>query len=103
MRAVVKKWGNSAAVRIPRGVMQAARLEIEQTVEISEADGQVLIAPVRPELDLKQLLRGITRANLHEPADFRRTGRERVALVARRYVPAAWRYRLAAVYAASRA
>lgn len=70
MRAVIQKWGNSAAVRIPRCVMQAARLEIEQAVEITEADGQVLIVPIRPELHLKQLLRGITRANLHEPAEF---------------------------------
>jgi antitoxin MazE len=70
MRAVVKKWGNSAAVRIPKGVMQAAKLEIEQIVEIREADGKVLIVPVRPELDLKQLLQGISRTNLHEPADF---------------------------------
>jgi antitoxin MazE len=70
MRAVVKRWGNSAAVRIPRGVMQAAKLEIEQAVDISEADGQVLIVPVRTvQLDLKQLLRGITRKNLHEPVD----------------------------------
>jgi antitoxin MazE len=70
MRAVVKRWGNSAAVRIPRGVMQAAKLEIEQAVDISEADGQVLIVPVRTvQLDLKQLLRGITRKNLHKPVD----------------------------------
>ena len=77
MRAVVKKWGNSAAVRIPRGVMQAARLEIEQTVEITEADGQVLIAPIRPELDLKQLLKGISSKNVHDSEDFGApTGRE---------------------------
>ncbi len=71
MRVVVKRWGNSAAVRIPKGVMQAARLEIDQTVEISEADGQVVIVPVQPAaLDLHQLLQGITPENLHTPADF---------------------------------
>ena len=71
MRAVVKRWGNSAAVRIPRGVMQSARLEIDQTVEISEIDGQVLIVPIRPAgPDLQQLLKGITRKNQHDPADF---------------------------------
>ncbi len=78
MRVVVKRWGNSAAVRIPKGVMQAARLEIDQTVEISEADGQVVIVPVQPAaLDLHQLLQGITPENLHTPTDFGApTGRE---------------------------
>jgi len=78
MRVVVKRWGNSAAVRIPKGVMQAARLEIDQTVEISEADGQVVIVPVQPAtLDLHQLLQGITPENLHTPTDFGSpTGRE---------------------------
>ena len=77
MRAVVKKWGNSAAVRIPKGVMQAAQIEIEQVVEIREEGGQVLIVPVRPELDLNQLLKGISSKNLHDPEDFGApTGRE---------------------------
>jgi antitoxin MazE len=78
MRAVVKRWGNSAAVRIPKGVMQAAKLEIDQAVEVREAEGQVLIVPVRSvAVDLQQLLRGITRKNLHDPVDFGApTGRE---------------------------
>jgi antitoxin MazE len=71
VRVVVKRWGNSAAVRIPKGVMQAARLEIDQTVEISEVDGQVVIVPVQPAaLDLHHILQGITPENLHTPNDF---------------------------------
>jgi hypothetical protein len=32
MRAIVKKWGNSAAVRIPRGIMQAAHVGLHEVV-----------------------------------------------------------------------
>lgn len=71
MRVVVKKWGNSAAVRIPRGVMDAARLVVDQPVDIIEQDGQVLITPVPPQaLDLAQLLQGITPDNLPGSVDF---------------------------------
>ena len=36
MRAVVKKWGNSASVRIPASVMVAAGLRLDQAVEVRE-------------------------------------------------------------------
>jgi antitoxin MazE len=39
MRVQVKKWGNSAAVRIPASVMAAAALSIDQSVEVRE-EGQ---------------------------------------------------------------
>jgi len=47
MRVFVKKWGNSAAVRIPAGVMQAARLGLEDEVDVREQDGQIVIEPIR--------------------------------------------------------
>ena len=33
MEGVVKKWGNSAAVRIPASVLDAAHLELDQSVQ----------------------------------------------------------------------
>ena len=36
MEGVVKKWGNSAAVRIPASVLDAARLELDQSVDMRE-------------------------------------------------------------------
>ena len=71
MRVNVKKWGNSASVRIPAAVMEAAKLRLDDVVEIREADGRIIIEPVR-ELgyDLDDLLAAITPDNLHEEADF---------------------------------
>ena len=71
MRAVVKKWGNSASVRIPAAVMQAAQLELDEPVDVREEDGRVVIEPLRrKEFDLEELVKGITRANRHEEINF---------------------------------
>jgi antitoxin MazE len=71
MRVLVKKWGNSAAVRIPRGIMQAACLGLDEAVDIREQDGQVVIEPIRAsKVDLARLLAGITPENLHGGIDF---------------------------------
>ncbi len=68
---MVKKWGNSASVRIPASVMQAARLEINEPVDVREESGRIVIEPVsHKEYNLSELLKGITRANLHEEVDF---------------------------------
>lgn len=70
MRAAVRKWGNSAAVRLPAAVMQAARLELGGAVEIREEDGRVVIEPVREtDVALADLLAGITEENLHGEID----------------------------------
>jgi antitoxin MazE len=71
MKAVVKKWGNSASVRIPAAVMQAAHLQLDEPVDVREEAGRVVIEPLRrKEYDLEELVKGITRANLHEEIDF---------------------------------
>jgi len=71
MRVIVKKWGNSAAIRIPSGIMQAAHLGLDEAVEVREQGGQIVIEPIRTgKYDLAQLLAGITAENLHAGVDF---------------------------------
>lgn len=71
MKTVLKKWGNSALVRIPASVIQAAHLELDETVDVREESGRVVIEPVqRKEYDLAELLKRITRENLHDAVDF---------------------------------
>lgn len=71
MRVIVKKWGNSASVRIPTGIMEAARLGLDDAVDVREEGGRIVIEPIRPgEYDLDQLLAGITSKNLHGQVDF---------------------------------
>jgi len=71
MRAIVKKWGNSAAVRIPSGIMKAARLRLDEAVEVRAQGGHIVIKPIRPgKVELIRLLAGITTENLHSGVDF---------------------------------
>ena len=71
MRVIVKKWGNSASVRIPAPVMAAARISLDQSVEVREEEGRIVIEPVREaRYDLAALVDGITDDNRHDSADF---------------------------------
>jgi antitoxin MazE len=73
MRTVVRKWGNSASVRIPATVMQAAHLDLDEVVDIREESGRIVIEPAqRKEYDLAELVKQITGENLHDEADFGR-------------------------------
>jgi antitoxin MazE len=70
MRARIKKWGNSAAVRIPSSVMRAARLGLGDVVRVREEAGRIVIEPVREKThDLDKLLMGIASKNQHETVD----------------------------------
>ena len=71
MRVNVKKWGNSASVRIPVEIMRAAHLAENQVVDMREESGCIIIEPIRvPEFDLESLIAGITDQNLYEEVDF---------------------------------
>jgi antitoxin MazE len=70
MRARVQKWGNSLALRIPKSFAAEVGLQKEAPVEISLADGKLVIRPIaEPKLTLKQLLAGVTKENLHREID----------------------------------
>lgn len=72
MRVQVKKWGNSASVRIPASVMAAASLRVDQAVDVREEGGRVIIEPVTtPSYDLDDLLAKMTPDTFPEDIDFR--------------------------------
>ncbi len=71
MRIIVKKWGNSASVRIPAAIMEAANLRLDDAVEVREEAGRIVIDPVRRnEYDLDDLVARITPENVHAGVDF---------------------------------
>lgn len=71
MRVIVKKRSNSASVRIPAAIMQAASLKLDETVDVRGEGGRIVIEPIRPShYSLEQLLTGITPENLHAEVDF---------------------------------
>ena len=78
MDTIIRKWGNSPAVRIPMSVMSAARLALEQKVSVTVEEGRIIIEPVQKvEYSLDALLAGITPRNAHQEIDFGpRAGKE---------------------------
>jgi len=73
MRGVVKKWGNSAAVRIPASVLEAAQILVDQPVDVRVEGGRIVIEPLRPaRYDIDALVAGITDENRHDPVDLGR-------------------------------
>lgn len=70
MKTRVQKWGNSLALRIPKSFANEVGIQRETSVEISLADGNLVITPVaKPKLTLKQLLSKVTKENLHHEVD----------------------------------
>ena len=78
MQGVVKKWGNSAAVRIPASVLEAAQVRLDQAVDVREEGGRIVITPIRAvRYEIETLLAGITDENRHAPVDMgQAVGRE---------------------------
>lgn len=71
MRSVIKKWGNSAAVRLPAPLLKSLQLGIEDVVDIRIENGCIVLEPVLNDAySLGSLIKGITADNLHEEIDF---------------------------------
>jgi antitoxin MazE len=71
MRVQIKKWGNSASVRIPASVMAAAALTIDQSVDVREERGRIIVEPIRaPVYDLDQLLGQMDPETFPDDVDF---------------------------------
>jgi antitoxin MazE len=70
MKARVRKWGNSSAVRIPAPVLRASRLQLDEPVDVREEAGRIVIEPLRKKTyDLNELVSRITAKNRHVASD----------------------------------
>ena len=66
MKEIIKKWGNSPALRLPSSVMELAQLRLGQAVNINVLNGKIVIEPiVSKKTRLDELLAGITPDNIH--------------------------------------
>jgi antitoxin MazE len=78
MESVIRKWGNSPALRLPATVLKAAGYRLEQKVQVTVSRGRIIIQPSdRVEYDLDALVEGITADSAHEEVIFGKpVGRE---------------------------
>ena len=71
MRGIIKKWGNSAAVRLPAPLLKSLDLGLEDQVLIRVEDGNIVLEPVRQAAPaLHSLLQDVQPQNLHAEIDF---------------------------------
>ena len=71
MQTIIKKWGNSPALRLNAAVMKSAQLNIDQLVSVKVQKGRIVIEPMaKQEYPLDELLSGITAKNLQGEVDF---------------------------------
>ena len=71
MNSVIRKWGNSPALRLPTAVLKEAGYQLEQKVELIVSKDRIIIQPSQKiEYDLDSLVNGINTKNSHSEADF---------------------------------
>lgn len=70
MVAIVAKWGNSLAIRIPQNLAKEIQLIEGDEVDLAVVDGKIVIKPIsRKRYSLDELVDAITPENLHTEVD----------------------------------
>lgn len=73
----VQKWGNSLAIRIPRGFAEQLMVQQDSEVDLSLDGDRLIIEPRRAKPSLSALLAQVTDENIHgEVATGEPAGRE---------------------------
>lgn len=71
MKTKAQKWGNSLAVRLPRPVAQQAGIKPDDSLEVQVSKGRVVLTPAAtPEYRLSDLLKKVTKKNIHRETDW---------------------------------
>ena len=64
MSVAISKWGNSAALRLPKNILESLALHIGDKVNLVQKGNTVVIEPCKPSLD--ELLAKVTESNKHD-------------------------------------
>jgi len=73
METVIRKWGNSPALRLPTAVLKEAGYQLEQKVDLIVSRGRIIIQPSKKvEYDIDALVSGIHAGNTHDEVSFGR-------------------------------
>lgn len=70
MRLQIQKWGNSLALRIPSSFAIESNVKQGSAVDVSLKNGTIVVEPiVEKELTLDDLLKKVTKSNLHDEVE----------------------------------
>lgn len=71
MKGQIQKWGNSLALRIPKGIAEEAGVGQGMPVSVELVEGRIIITPIKPDRPtLDELLAQIQPDNLHGEVDW---------------------------------
>ena len=65
MKAIIQKWGNSLAIRIPKNITKDTRVSEGSNIDIMVKNGNIVLSPRKKEYSLKEILKNITVENIH--------------------------------------
>lgn len=65
MLTSIQRWGNSLAIRIPKAFALQAELDEHTPVDLAIEGDSIVVRPARKEWTLEELLKGITKSNIH--------------------------------------
>lgn len=73
MRSQLTRWGNSVALRVPKRILEEARLSEGDAIELTVTKPGVISLRAAPKkLTLESLLAEVTEENLHKATDWGR-------------------------------
>lgn len=70
MQVLLKRWGNSIGLRIPKGIADSIGLKANDTVDINASQDGFEVKKARRKYVLKDLLSRVTPENRHDPVDW---------------------------------
>ena len=71
METVIRKWGNSPALRLSAATMKLANFDLEQRVTIKADKGRIIIEPCdKVEYKLDDLVARMNAKNRHDEVSF---------------------------------
>jgi len=70
MQLSIARWGNSLALRLPRHVVEGAKLHEGVSVQLEIRDGALVVTPTRKKFKLAELLAQIEPKSRHSETDW---------------------------------
>lgn len=70
MQGSISRWGNSLALRLPKGIADEASFAEGDSVSITVEDGKMVVQRARPKYRLDDLLAEFRPEHRHEDVDF---------------------------------
>ena len=73
MTTKIQKWGNSYGIRLPKDLLDSGVFSIGATLELKTKGKEVILKEVKkPKLTLKEVMKGMTKANFEPLLDWGR-------------------------------